>query len=283
METLKAISTCVVLLSTCLPVLAQWLNQRDPRIPRTKDGKPNLSAPAPRAANGKPDLSGIWQTDGTPRPEMQRLFAALGTFTVPGDDPLEFNKFFLNIMSDYNREDDPIRPEFVPLMRQRNLDRAAKDAPTTGCLPMGVPWTNAAPGANKIVQTPGLTVMMHEGEPVRQIFTDGRKHPSDPDPSWLGYSVGNWEKDTLVVDTVGFNDRTWLDAFGHPHSESLHVVERFRRRDFGHMDLEITFEDPKMYTKPVTVKYSQTLLPDTDLLEYVCTENERSRAHLPNQ
>jgi hypothetical protein len=126
-------------------------------------------------------------------------------------------------------------------------------------------------------------VIIYEGERTRQIFTDGRKHPSDPDPSWLGYSAGNWEKDTLVVDTVGFNDRTWLDAFGHPHSESLHVVEQLRRRDFGHMDLQVTFEDPKMYTKPVTVKYSQTLLPDTDLLEYVCTDNEKDRAHLPSQ
>jgi hypothetical protein len=263
----------------CAP--AQWLNHRDPRIPRTKDGKPDLSAPAPRAANGKPDLSGIWLTDRTPRPEMERLFRGFGAFAVPGDDPLEFNKYFLNIMSDFKPEDDPLRPEFAPLMKQRA--RAQRDTPTTLCLPLGIPWADAFPGTRKIVQTPGLTLVIYEGEPTRQIFTDGRKHPSDPDPSWLGYSVGNWEKDTLVVDTVGFNDRTWLDAFGHPHSESLHVMERFHRRDFGHMDLDVTFEDPKMYTKPVTVKYSQTLLPDTDLLEYICTENERSRAHLPNQ
>ena len=263
----------------CAP--AQWLNHRDPRIPRTKDGKPNLSAPAPRAANGKPDLSGIWLTDRTPRPEMERLFRGFGAFAVPGDDPLEFNKYFLNIMSDFKPEDDPLRPEFAPLMKQRA--RAQRDTPTTLCLPLGIPWADAFPGTRKIVQTPGLTLVIYEGEPTRQIFTDGRKHPSDPDPSWLGYSVGNWEKDTLVVDTVGFNDRTWLDAFGHPHSESLHVVERIQRRDFGHLDLQVTFEDSKMYTKPVTVKYSQTLLPDTDLLEYVCTENEKSRAHLPGE
>ena len=281
MGTLKAISTCVVLLSTCVPVSAQWLNQRDRRIPRTRDGKPNLSALAPRAANGKPDLSGIWLTDRTPRPEMERLFRGFGAFAVPGDDPLEFNKYFLNIMSDFKPADDPIRPEFAAVLKQRA--RAARDTPTTLCLPMGIPWMNGLPGPRKVVQTPGLTLMIYESERTRQIFTDGRKHPSDPDPSWLGYSVGNWEKDTLVVDTVGFNDRTWLDAFGHPHSESLHVVERFHRRDFGHMDLQVTFEDPKMYTKPVTVKYSETLLPDTDLLEYVCTENERSRAHLPGQ
>ncbi len=280
MEILGSILSGVVLLASFVPVSAQWLNQRDPRIPRTKEGKPNLSAPAPRAANGKPDLSGIWLTDGTPRPEMERLFRGFGAFAVPGDDPLEFNKYFLNIMSDFKPEDDPLRPEFVSLMRQRA--RAQRDTPTTLCLPMGVPWSNGLPSPHKVVQTPGLTVIMYEGETTRQIFTDGRKHPADPNPSWLGYSVGDWEKDTLVVDTVGFNDRTWLDAFGHPHSESLHVVERFRRRDFGHMDLQVTFEDPKTYTKPVTINYGQTLLPDTDLLEYVCTENEKSRVHLPN-
>jgi hypothetical protein len=213
-------------------------------------------------------------------PECNGL-RAIGAFAVPGDDPLEFNKYFLNIMADFKPEDDPIRPEFAPILKQRS--RAAKDTPSTLCLPMGTPWINGLPEPFKIVQTPGLTLMVHESERTRQIFTDGRKHPSKPDPSWLGYSVGNWEKDTFVIDTVGFNDRTWLDAFGHPHSESLHAVERFRRRDFGHMDLEVTFEDPKMYTKPVTVKYSQTLLPDTDLLEYVCTDNEKDRTHLANQ
>jgi len=152
MGTLKAISTCVVLLSTCVPVSAQWLNQRDPRIPRTRNGKPNLSALTPRAANGKPDLSGIWVTDRTPRPEMERLFGGLGAFAVPGDDPLTFNKYMLNIMSDFKPEDDPIRPEFVPLLRQRG--RAAKDSPTTRCVPMGIPWMHGLPGPYKIVQTP---------------------------------------------------------------------------------------------------------------------------------
>ena len=212
--------TMILLAAMSLPLGAQWLNYRDPRIPRTKDGKPNLSAPAPRAANGKPDLSGMWQTEGTPRPEMERLFGPLGTFAVPGDDPLEFNKHMLNIMSDLKPEDDPIRPEFAPLLKQRSEDRTAKDTPTTRCLPMGIPWIHGLPAPYKIVQTPGLTLMIYEGEPVRQIFTDGRKHTPDPEPSWYGYSVGKWESDTLVVDTLGFNDRTWLDAFGHPHGPS---------------------------------------------------------------
>ncbi len=114
----------------------------------------------------------------------------------------------------------------------------------------------------------------------RQIYTDGRKQLADPEPSWLGYSVGRWEADTLVVDTVGFNNRTWLDTSGHPHSEALHLIERFHRLDFGHMDLQITLEDPNMYTRPFTIKYPQRLLPDTDVLEFVCTENEKDRGHL---
>jgi hypothetical protein len=267
-------------LSGALICQAQWLNYRDPKVPRMRDGKPDLSAPAPRASNGKPDLSGMWQTVPTPRAEMQRLFGAHSTFSVPGDDPLEFNKYMLNVMSDFKPGQDPIRPEFAPLLRRHGEDRNALDNPTTRCLPMGIPWVYGIPDPYKIVQTPGLTLMIFEGEPVRQIYTDGRKHTADPDPSWYGYSVGQWEGDTLVVDSIGFNDRTWLDAFGHPHTEALHVVERFHRRDFGHMELQLTFDDPKAYARPVTLKYSEELVPDTDLLDYVCTENERDIKHL---
>ena len=137
------------------------------------------------------------------------------------------------------------------------------------------------PFPHKIVQTPGLIMVLYEGDGrYRQIYTDGRKHTPNPEPSWLGYSIGKWEADTLVVDTVGFNDKSWLDAFGHPQSEALHLTERFHRRDFGHMDLQITIDDPKMYTRPFTIKYAQRLLPDTDILETVCTENEKDRTHL---
>lgn len=260
---------------------AQWLNYRDPKIPRTRDGKANLSAPAPRASNGKLDLSGMWATNSTPRAEMERLYDGLGAFSVPGDDPLTFNKYMINIMADFKPADDPIRPEFAPLLKQHLEDNGAHDPPSR-CLPLGIPWIYGIPDPYKIVQTPGLTLILYAGEPVRQVFTDGRKHTPDPEPSWHGYSVGKWEGDTFVVDTVGFNDRTWLDAFGHPHSESLHIVERFRRVSFGHMDVQVTLEDPKMYTKPVTVTYNQTLVPDTEMLDYVCTENERDRVHVPN-
>jgi hypothetical protein len=118
---------------------------------------------------------------------------------------------------------------------------------------------------------------------LRQVYTDGRKLPEDPQPAWLGYSVGRWENDTLVVDAAGFNDRTWLDSAGHPHSEDLRVRERFHRRDFGHVDLAVTVEDPKMYAKPIAFQVTELLLPDTDILENVCNENEKDLAHLGNK
>jgi hypothetical protein len=146
---------------------------------------------------------------------------------------------------------------------------------------VGVPRAELIAFPFKIVQTPGLIVMMYEADNTRrQIYTDGRKLPTDPNPTWMGYSVGHWEGETLVVDTAGFNDKIWLDIFGHPVSESMHVQERFSRRDFGHMDLQITIDDPKMYTKPFTFKVTQLLLPDSDIFEYFCTENEKDRAHI---
>jgi hypothetical protein len=273
-------------LLAALPVCAhaQWLNYKDPRTPRTKDGKPNLSAPPPKDSKGKPDLSGIWLTDSTPRAEMDRLFGAfgLGTFIVPGDDPLAFNKYVLNILADFKPGEEPLRPEAVPLFRKNSAPQNAANTPSARCLPQGIPWSDGGPQPYKIIQTPELTLVIYEADPTRQIYTDGRPHTADADPSWMGYPTGKWEGDTFVVDSVGFNDRTWLDAFGHPHSEALHVVERFRRRDFGHMDLEVTFEDSQMYTRPVTLKYTQTLLPDTDMLNYICQEDEKDRAHIPN-
>jgi hypothetical protein len=123
-------------------------------------------------------------------------------------------------------------------------------------------------------------MLLEDNNPPRQIYLDGRKLPVDPHPTFMGYSSGTWQGDTLVVDSAGFNDRTWLDGFGHPHSEALHLIERFSRRDFGHMDVEVTVDDPKMYTRTFTVKFSARLLPDTDILESVCTENEKDRVHL---
>ena len=147
-----------------------------------------------------------------------------------------------------------------------------------------MPHADLLPEPFKIIQTPGEILMLYEVETIfRQIFTDGRKHPTDPSPAWLGYSVGKWDGDTLVVDTMGFNDLSWLDARGHGHSEDMRVEERFHRRDFGHMEVTVTITDPKTFTKPVTINFVEQLLPDTDVFEHICSENEKDAAHQPGK
>jgi hypothetical protein len=260
---------------------AQWLNYRDPATPRTPDGKANLAAQAPRASDGKPDLSGVWVGEPTPGDEMLRLFGDLSAFAVPGDDLRQINKYALNILADYKPAEAPMRPEAAKVFHTRSGE-LGKDISTSHCLPAGLPLGDFLPF--KVVQTPRLIVMLAEGDNTRrQLYTDGRKLPPDPQPTWLGYSVGRWEGDTLVVDTAGFNDKTWLDAFGHPHSEVLRLEERFHRRDFGHMEIELTVDDPQMYTKSFTVKFNQRLIPDSDILESICNENEKDRPHLQSQ
>jgi hypothetical protein len=273
----------VVFTGALLCAHAQWLNYPSPGTPRTRDGKPNLSAKAPHGSNGKPDLSGVWQTELSPPGEIDRLFGGeLKAFVVPGDDPTTFSKYFLNILADFKPDEAPIRPEAAELARKNAA--SARDNPSTQCLPQGVVRADVLSyNPFKIIQTPGVTAILYEVDNMfRQVYTDGRKLPVDPQPSWLGYSVGRWEGDTLVVDSAGFNDRSWLDAFGHPHSEGLRIQERFHRRDFGHMDLQLTIDDPKMYTRPFTIKVTEVLIPDSDILEYVC-ENETDRSHLPGR
>ena len=245
-------AVALAVLMSLLPATAaaQWLNYPTPGTPRLPDGKPNLLAPAPRTADGKPDLSGIWR----------------------GAGPL----YRFNIAQDLKPED--IQPWAEALFLQRVRD-SRMDSPLARCLPVSVPFHNFF-NLTRIVQTPGLIVILYESpnSPHRTVFTDGRDLPKDPNPTWLGYSVGRWEGDTLVVTTAGFNDRAWLDSAGHPQSESLRITERLRRRDFGHMDFEMTIDDPKVFTRPFTVKTERLLAPDTDLMEDVC-ENERDRAH----
>jgi hypothetical protein len=259
----------------------QWLHYPTPGIPRTRDGKPNLAAPAPRATHGKPDLSGLWQVEATPFDEMKRMFGPdLDSLSVPGDDPRNFSKYVFNILADFKPEEAPIRPEAMKIFESRMKSFGISN-PTTSCQLGGVPFGGLLPFPNKFIQTPGVIVILQEADGgVRQIFTDGRTHTADPQPSWMGYSVGRWEGDSLMVDTVGFNDKGWLDGAGHPHSEALKVLERYRRRDFGHMDVEVTIDDPKMYTRPFTIKYTLDLVPDSDVAEYVCAENEKDRTHL---
>ena len=254
---------------------AQWVNYPDAWIPRTKDGKPNLTAAAPHL-NGKPDVSGLWQAERSPAREYDSVLGK--GFTALQVDTHDITPNVLNVFWGMKPEEEPLRPEAAAILKHRL--QSPLEYPHTQCLPGGLPLALLV-FTFKIIQMPKEIVMLSEtADPPRQIHTDGRPLPKDPDPTWMGYSNGHWEGDTLVVDTNGLNDRAWLDAFGHPRSESMRITERYRRRDFGHMDLEITFNDPKYYTRPFTIKTGLRLMPDSDLLEYVCAENEKDRAHL---
>jgi hypothetical protein len=264
-----------ILAGTLTSAHAQWLNYPDARTPRTKDGKPNLAAPTPRI-KGKPDLSGLWQAERTPKGEYDNVLGS--GFTALQPDTYDITKNFLNVFWGIKPEDEPLRPEAAAIVKTRREN--LQENPITRCLPGSIP-ASLLVLTFKIIQTQQEIVILSEtANPPRQIHTDGRPLPKDPDPTWMGYSVGHWDGDTLAVDTIGLNDRAWLDAFGHPRSESMHITERYRRRDFGHMDLEIAFNDPMYYSRPFSIKIGLRLIPDSDLLEYVCTENERDRAHL---
>ena len=270
------IRVLILLVGATLGVHAQWLNNRDSGAPRTKDGRPNLLAPAPRASNGKPDLSGVWQGEGAPIDQLMKILPA-GVNGL-GEDPPPLS--FFNVLAAYKPEESPLRAEFRAEYQKRAAV-ALTEPPPALCGPPIMPMVNSLPSPVKIVQTPKLTLMLYESDTVfRQIFTDGRKHPNDPQPSWLGYSVGKWQGDSLIVDTVGLLPFGPLDVFGHPHSEAMRVTEEFRRRDFGHMDVQVTIDDLKTYTKPFTYKIGMYLLPDTDLLENFCTENEKDATHM---
>ena len=265
---MKATSLCaLLLLVSAVAVQAQWAKQRDPRIPRTRDGQANLTAPAPRASDGKPDLSGVWLTDGGRVPP--------DVPTVEGDE-LRVSRHFIDVTAGMKPEQVQMEPWAAELFKKRvdtngTLDHLAR------CQPAGEPAQPEIPLPYKIVQTPGLILVLYEENSIhRQIFLDGRKMVPDAEPRWSGYSTGRWDGDTLVVETAGFNDRTWLDRLGHPHSDALRLTERFRRRDAGHLEVDVTITDPKAYRTPITYKRQATLLPDEDLLEYFCTENERS-------
>lgn len=243
------VAALAALLPSSLP--AQWLNYPTPGIPRLPDGKANLAAPAPRTPDGRPDLSGIWS----------------------GAGPL----YRFNIAQDLQPEDIQPWAEAVFLQRVRD---SRKDSPLAKCMPVSVPYHDFF-NLMRIVQTPAMTILLYESpnSPHRTVFTDGRDLPRNPNPTYLGYSIGRWDGDTFVVTTAGFNDKGWLDSAGHPQTESLRVTERFRRRDFGHMDFEITIDDPKVFNKTFTIKTQRVLQPDTQLLEDVC-ENERDQEHL---
>jgi hypothetical protein len=257
---------------------AQWLNFPTPETPRTRDGKPNLAAPVPRAADGKPDLSGVWHVQPTSMAEMKRVYGdRVGDTNVLGMEADTISKYAINILLDFKPGESPMRPEAAELLKSH----APGTNPADRCLPIGIPAAGLVSELNRIVQSPKMIVILYESDGThRQIYTDGRGLPKEIEqPAWLGYSVGRWERDTLVVNTAGFNDKTWLDLMGHPHSESLLVTERYRRNDFGHMDVEMTFDDPPMYNKPFTIKFTQELQADSDIFETFCNENEKDRVH----
>jgi hypothetical protein len=231
---------------------AQWLNHPTADIPRTPDGKPNLAAPVPRTPDGKPQLAGLWRPSPGLTGDIARSLKA-------GEKPSEV----------------PFQPWAEALCKERRAN-SNKDDPTANCIVGGVPRSDLVGYPFKILQVPGMVVILYEAvHSYRQIFTDGRKLPANPQPTWFGYSVGHWEGDALVVETTGFNDQGWLDNAGKPATDQLHVIERFVRKDFGNLDIQITIDDPKAYTKPWTVTQPLAFQADTELLEYICNENNK--------
>ena len=241
-----ALCALAIVCATAATAAAQWLSIPLPGTPRTANGKPNLDAPAPRAADGKPDLSGIWKTDS-----------------------MKYND---NLLADGT--DAPMLPWAADVYKHR-VATQGYERPMTYCMPHGVPDAFTPPMPFKMIQTPAETIILFEEfHKYRQVHTDGRKLPEDPDPAWYGYSIGHWDGDTFVVETSGFKEGSWLDNNGHPHTDALKTTERFRRINFGRMDLIVDINDPKAYSKPWS---SQTihfnLQPDTELLEHLCENN----------
>jgi hypothetical protein len=275
----------VLLASLCVGAHAQWLNYPAPGTPRTPDGKPDLAAPAPHTADGKPDLSGVWMHQATTIAEVRRLFGDRFESEIklapPGMEIGTQHKYAFDILIDHKPEEAMLRPQAIEILRRTAAARNPADV-CTGVF--GFPLAGLLSEPIKIVQAPRLTMVLYEVQNLhRQIYTDGRDLPKEVNlPAYMGYSAGHWERDTLVVESAGFNDKTTLDAMGHPHSEGLHITERFRRRDFGHLDVEMTFDDPQMYTQPFTVKIPHYLLADADIFEDSC-DNEKDRTHLGKQ
>jgi len=256
-------------LGACLSLHAQWLNNKDVKAPRNADGTVNVTGPV-RTREGKPDLSGVWQVEAGAR--------GPGLFGLGESTNI---KYFANILADFKPDEQPLTPLGQEMARKNRTGTGTKNVQLY-CLPDGVPHGIMLPEPFKIVHADGEVMFLYEVNTLfRQVFTDGRKLPEDPRPTWFGYSVGHWEEDTLVVESAGFNDLGWLDAGGHGHSEDMKVQERFHRRDYGHLDVTITLTDPKVFTKPITFSFTERLLPDTDVFEHICSEDEKDADHQP--
>jgi hypothetical protein len=263
---LMAVGVC----STTLA--AQWPSYPTPGVPRNSDGTPNLEAPSPRTADGKPDLTGIWENAWFHRGRI-----AQPPVSPPGEPPAST---FFNIGAGF-KEGLPLQPWAAALLKERS-EWNSKDNPDAHCLPMGLMQFHEHPQPRKIIQTPAVVVILYEGNAgVRQIFTDGRPPPdNDPQPWWFGYSVGKWDGDTLVVETSSFRDGGWLDIRGSPLTDAAKMTERFRRLNYGTLQIDVTIDDPKAYTRPFSVRVNQRIVLDGQLIEFVCNENNKSLEHL---
>jgi hypothetical protein len=259
-------------------LLAQWPPYPTAGAPRGPDGQPNMTAPAPRAADGRPDLSGTWEYIRlTPRVNVG-VGGAGGTPLPDGTIP--------NILSQFwdigfgMKEPLPFQPWAAELRKKRMADNQ-QDNPDAHCLPIGFMQLHTHPEPRKMVQTPGLLLITWEANyGLREIFLDGRSLPgSDAQPWWYGYSVGKWDGDTLVVETNGLRDGGWLDVLGSPFTDAAKVTERFRRVNYGNLEIDVTVDDPKAYTKPWTVTVKQRLMPNAELIEFICAENEKDAQH----
>jgi len=263
----RAFTAAGILLLTVTILPAQWLNHPTAGIPRTPSGLPNLGAPTPRTTDGKPDLSGMWQAENT-RPCPPEGCADMRISE-------QFMDFGAGIKGGL-----PYQPWALALMKSRS-EQLGKDDQEIKCLPSGVPRLHVHPTMRKFLQAPALLIILSERNTTfRQIFTDGRPLPADPQPTWSGYSSGKWEGDTLVVETNGLRDGMWLDRNGSPLTDAAKVTERFHRINYGNMEIEITVDDRKAYTKPWTIKLNQFIVLNTELLDDVCAENEKDAPHM---
>jgi hypothetical protein len=283
-------TAALLILGTALvtPLAGQWFKHPTAGVPRKADGSVNMSAPAPRLADGKPDFSGIWMTG-----EPNRRTAGLSSpkqapgprepqsaNDKPGDPAaITASRQMANIGVDLPGG-LPYQPWLVPIVKERT-DNLAKDDPHIRCLPDNFLRAYGLPHLLKFVHTPNLLVVLNEmNAGYRQVFTDARPLPEDPAPSWQGYSSGRWSGDTLVIDTIGLRDDTWIDWNGSVLTQAAKVREQIRRPDFGHLEIQVTVDDPKAYTKPWTVTLKQRIVVDTELIDEICLENEQSLQHM---
>ena len=264
LRTIAGIAAFVATLSSSL--LAQWPNHPDPNVPRNAAGEVNLNAPVPRTADGKPDFSGLWQGEN----------AFPGRGTAPPAEPDAPPQAGFRDVGQNIKGGLPLTPFGQELLKKRVADNS-KDNPEAWCLPMGIVQFHTQGAPRKFVQTPKLMVILYEASSgMRQIFMDGRKAPTgDPQPWYYGYSTGRWEGDTLVVETTHMREDGWLDIIGSPITDAATLTERFRRTSYGRMTIDVTVNDPKAYTKPWSVRVNQRIMPEQEIIEFICEENQR--------